>query len=96
MDPAADPKDKNFPLRLVVVVTGRDGYVAAFSLAELLTDVGNTDAWLALDLDGKPLPQAHGPAKLIVPADQKPARWVRGIGTIWILDGAAAIIHARR
>jgi hypothetical protein len=90
MDPAADPKTKNRPLRLAVVVRGRDGYAALFSLAELLPAIGNRSAWLALDIDGGELPARDGPVKLIVPQDSKPGRWVHEIATITILDAPAA------
>ena len=36
MDPKADPKTKNFPLRQTVIITGKDGYASAIALAELL------------------------------------------------------------
>jgi hypothetical protein len=87
MDPKSDPKDKNFPLRLVVIVTGRDGYAVVFSLPEMLEDIGHKDAWLALDTDGKPLPESDGPVRLIVPGDDKPARWVRSVADVSIIDG---------
>jgi DMSO/TMAO reductase YedYZ molybdopterin-dependent catalytic subunit len=90
MGPKVDPKEKNYALRLMVIVAGRDGYTAAFSLGELLPDVGHEDAWLAVEVDGKALGDADGPARLIVPGDAKPARWVRGVGTISIVDGAKA------
>lgn len=90
MDPAADPRSKNRPLRLGVIVRGRDGYEAFFSLAELMEGIGNREAWLALDIDGGDLPAGEGPVKLIVPQDGKPGRWVHGVSDILVLDAAAA------
>jgi DMSO/TMAO reductase YedYZ molybdopterin-dependent catalytic subunit len=84
MDPKADPKVKNAEVRLVVLVEGSDGYGAAFSLAELLPEVGNRQVWLALDLDGEPLTGRDGPTRLIVPDDQKPARWIRNVAVIHV------------
>ncbi|MGD0139842.1 MAG: molybdopterin-dependent oxidoreductase [Tepidisphaeraceae bacterium] len=89
MDPNADPKTKNYGLRLVVDVEGRDGYIVVFSLAELLADIGNRHVWLALDMDGQPLTQRDGPMKLIVPEDAKPVRWVHAVQTISVVNGAA-------
>ena len=89
-DPAADPKQKNRFLRLAVVVEGRDGYAATFSLAELLPDNGDRKAWLALDQDNLPLPEREGPVKLIVPADGKPGRWVHSVEKITVFDPTAA------
>jgi len=86
MDPAADPKTKNRPLRLAVVVRGRDGYTALFSLAELMPAMGNRAAWLGLDADGSDLPAEEGPVKLIVPQDTKLGRWVHAVADITILD----------
>jgi DMSO/TMAO reductase YedYZ molybdopterin-dependent catalytic subunit len=86
MDPKADPKTKNSQLRLVVIVEARDGYTVAFSLAELLADVGNRPVWLSLELDGQPLSERDGPIRLIVPEDQKPARWVHSVKSISMVD----------
>jgi len=86
MTPGADPKTKNLPLRLVVVVAGRDGYAVTFSLAELLPQFGNKDVWLALDIDGNPLVEHDGPARLIVPDDVKPGRWVYAVTSVTVID----------
>ncbi len=84
--PALDAKVKNDELRLIVVVEGRDGYVATFALAELMPAIGNKEAFVALDADGKALAERDSPAELIVPGDQKPERWVHGIKMIRIID----------
>lgn len=90
MDPKADPHVKNYVLRLAVVVQGGDGYTATFSFGELLPEIGGREAWLALDEDGKPLPERDGVMKLIVPADQKPSRWVRNVSGVIVVDPTAA------
>jgi hypothetical protein len=86
MDPKADPKTKNAALRMILVVRGNDGYTVAVTLAELLPEIGNQDAWLALDADGAPLHENEAPAKLIMPSDVKPGRWVHGIASISVVD----------
>jgi len=86
MDPAADPKMKNAPLRIVIVIQGRDGYTVVFSLPELLSQIGNKPVWLALDEDGGPLSERDGPVKLVVPDDAKPARGVHGIAAVRVED----------
>ena len=86
MQPGADPKVKNPQLRRIVIVTGRDGYAVVFSLPELLPAIGNRTVWLALDEDGKPLPDADGPMRLIVPDDKMPGRAVHAIASIEIVD----------
>jgi hypothetical protein len=85
-EPKLDPKIKNQQLRFVVVVEGKDGYMATFALAELMPDEGNREVWVAIDMDAKPLADRDAPASLIVPSDQKPERWVHGIKTIRVVD----------
>jgi DMSO/TMAO reductase YedYZ molybdopterin-dependent catalytic subunit len=86
MDPKADPRMKNSELRLVVGVECRDGYLITFSLGELLADIGNRHVWLALDMDGQPLPQRDGPIRLIVPEDVKPGRWAHAVQAIFVVN----------
>jgi hypothetical protein len=71
-------------LRLVVYVTGADGYSAAFSLTEFDPEFGDRQILLADRRDGKPLSSAEGPLRLVVPQDKRPARWVRQIDLIEI------------
>lgn len=90
MGPAADPKKKNAFLHFVVQVIGRDGYSAVFSLGELTPAIGNHPAWVALDADGRGWDDQHAPAELLIPSDAKPARWVRGIAEVHLIDLDAA------
>lgn len=90
MAPKADPHVKNYNLRLAVLVQAKDGYAATFSMGELLPDIGGCQAWVALEEDAKPLPERDGMAKLIVPTDQKPVRWVRDIASVTVIDPSAA------
>lgn len=89
MQPNSDPKAKSYSLRFVAVTRGRDGYVVAFSLAELIPDVGNHHVWLALDEDGQPLSANDGPMRLLSPDDQKPARSVHELADITLIDASA-------
>jgi hypothetical protein len=86
MGAKADPKTKNSALRFVILAGGRDGYMTVFSLGELLPDIGNRAAWVAIDEDGKALPDADGPARLIVPQDQMPARGVHELAEITVVN----------
>jgi DMSO/TMAO reductase YedYZ molybdopterin-dependent catalytic subunit len=90
MGAKTDPKGKNDALRFAIVLHGRDGYVTVFSLGELLPDIGNKDAWVALDVDGKALPENEGPVRLIVPQDQMPARGVHELAEITVVNEAEA------
>lgn len=85
-EPANDPKHRNFAMRLAVVVRATDGYAATFGMGDLMPDVGNREAWIALDMDGQPLSGREAPAKLIVPRDAKPARAVWGVTRIDVVD----------
>ena len=90
VDPKATPAEKHPNTRLIVEVHCRDGFGAVFCLAELMPDVGNRPAWLALDVDGQPLGPHHGPVKLIVPLDEKPVRWVHGVHSISVIDATTS------
>ena len=72
------------------MVRGRDGYAAAFSLAELLPEFGHAVAWVAWDRDAKPLPPEAGPVELLVPGDVKAARWVHGVAAVTVMDATGA------
>jgi DMSO/TMAO reductase YedYZ molybdopterin-dependent catalytic subunit len=71
-----------------VIVTGADGYRAVFALAEL--DSGFTDrvVLVADSVDGKPLPSNAAPFQVIVPGEKRPARWVRQVVSIDVLEAA--------
>ncbi len=66
-------------MRLIVLVTGADGYRVAFSLAELDRTIGRRQALVVDKVDGAPVRGDDGPLRLIVPEDARPARWVRSI-----------------
>ena len=68
-----------------VLVQGRDGYRALFSLAELDATLGNAQVVLADRCDGKPLDTDAGPLRLLVPGDTRPARGVRQVDSISVI-----------
>jgi hypothetical protein len=72
--------------RKVVVATGADGYQAAFSCAELSSDMGCTSALLAYAVDDHALPDGEGPFRLIVSTDRKGARSVRNLIALEVVD----------
>lgn len=71
-------------LRTIVVITARDGYEVIFTLPD--TDPAFTDRLIVLaDMkDAKPLPEKEGPFRIVVPAEKRPARWIRNVKTIAI------------
>ena len=50
------------------------------------TGVGKTDALVAFERDGQPLPDDVGPFRLVVPSDARGGRWVRGLIELHVLD----------
>ncbi len=77
-----DPAIKNDIVRHVVVVTGKDGYSAVLSVAEIAPEFGGDQAMIATARDGKPLAGPDGFARLIVPGDKAAGRAVENIATI--------------
>lgn len=73
-------------LARVVVIGARDGYRAAFSLAELDPSLGNRQVVLTRRCDGAALPADDGPWRLIAPGEGRPARWVRQVESIRVVD----------
>ena len=68
-----------------IVISASDGYQVTFSIGELDESIGNLQVLVADSEDEKPLPQAAGPLRLVVPADKRPARWVRMVKTIRVI-----------
>ena len=62
-----------------VLVEGADGYRVVFALAELDPALNEGRVILLADTrDGQPLgTNAGGPLRLVVPAEERPVRWVR-------------------
>ena len=73
-------------LSTYVIIEAADGYRALFALAEL--DAGFTDklVLLADRKDGAPLGEKDGPFQLIVPDEKRPARWVRQVRRIRVVQ----------
>jgi len=72
------------PLAWTVLAEAADGYRVAFSVAELAPGVGGTEAWLAFEEAGGPLPASVGPFRLVVPTDGRQSRWVRQVETLTV------------
>jgi DMSO/TMAO reductase YedYZ molybdopterin-dependent catalytic subunit len=69
-------------LRDVVLVTAKDGYGAALSLAEADPMERKEQVILADQADGKPLGEGRGPYRLVIEGDLRGARLVRMVDTI--------------
>lgn len=75
-------------IALYVLVGARDGYHAVFSITELSPVFGDTLVLLADRRDGKPLTDAEGPYRLVVPNDERAARSVRQVASLTVRSGA--------
>lgn len=69
-----------------VVAEGSDGYRVTFSIAELDSSLQDSDVIVADTLDGMPLGERIGPLRLVVPHDKRPARWVRTLRSIKVVN----------
>ena len=79
-------KDKVKGYREVLVATARDGFQAVFSCAEVTEGMGTTAASIVWQVDGKPLGPDVGPLRLVVISDAEPARSIRQLDSLRVLD----------
>ncbi len=82
----SDPLRGSAQLVRYVRVEARDGYRAVFSLAELDPSLGNAKVFVVDRCDGKPLDDKSGPLRLVAPNESRPARWVRQVNSIRVVD----------
>ena len=76
------PEARGALLGRYVLIKGRDGYAALFSVAEIDPYYAQQPAILSDDLNGKPIPDPRGPIRLVVPGDKHRRRWVGQVATI--------------
>lgn len=69
-----------------LVVEAADGYRVVIALPEL--DPGFTDRVILLadKADGHPMDAKEGPFRVVVPGEKRPARWVRQVTTLKVLQ----------
>lgn len=84
LTPAESLKGKQ--LARLIRITARDGYEVVFALADLDPTLGNAHVLLADRENGQPLSPDTGPWRLVIPAEARPARWVRQIAVIRVTD----------
>ena len=68
-----------------VIVRAADRYRAVFSLAEIDPDFTDRKVVLAFRRNGKPLAEAEGPVRLVVPEEKVHTRWVRQVASVEIV-----------
>ena len=77
------------PTRLIVTVTGQDGYTAVLTLVETDAWFGKTPPIVAITKNGgQGLDPQEGPWRLVVPDDSRPERAVRGVSEIRVFPVA--------
>jgi DMSO/TMAO reductase YedYZ molybdopterin-dependent catalytic subunit len=72
-----------------ILATAADNYRVVFSLAELDPAFVDSDVIVADTLDGAPLGPNEGPLKLVAPHDKRPARWIRMVKSLTVLQAPA-------
>ncbi|WNL44496.1 molybdopterin-dependent oxidoreductase [Dyella sp. BiH032] len=77
---------KGKQLTRLVRVSARDGYEAVFALADLDPTLGNAHILLADRENGQAMSPGDGPWRLVIPAEARPARWVRQVAVIRVTD----------
>jgi hypothetical protein len=82
---AALGKDlKGGNLNKCLLIEAVDGYQVVFALAELDQAFTDRVIILANEMDGKPLPVADGPFRIIVQDEKKPARCIKQVVGMYV------------
>jgi DMSO/TMAO reductase YedYZ molybdopterin-dependent catalytic subunit len=68
-----------------VIAEAADGYRVVFSLAELDSEILESEIIVADTMDGAPLSAQQGPFRLVAPHEKRPARWVRMLKSITVI-----------
>jgi DMSO/TMAO reductase YedYZ molybdopterin-dependent catalytic subunit len=79
---------KGADLADVVLITAKDSYAVALSLADTDPMVRKDQIILADKADGAPLPDGLGPYRLVIEGDQRGARMARMVVSIALLRAA--------
>jgi len=69
-----------------VLAEAADGYRVVFSLAELDSGFVDSDVLLADTMGGAPIGAGEGPFKLVAPHEKRPARWVRMLKSLTVVQ----------
>ena len=67
-----------------LLVEAADGYPVVFALPELDPACTSQPAYLVTKRDRKPLSEKEGMFRIVVPAEKRPARWVRQVTALKI------------
>src|SRR5262249_26038110 len=89
--PMFDASKRNDNLRWFAVVHATDGYEAVIAWGEIDPGFGAKKVLVAYEADGKPLADADGMARLVVPGDQRGGRYVSQIDAILVRPAELAV-----
>jgi hypothetical protein len=73
-------------MTLCIVAEAADGYRVTYSLAEIDPSIGDSGVIVADTMDGAPLGAGEGVFKLVAPHDKRPARWVRMLKSLTVVQ----------
>jgi hypothetical protein len=77
---------KGKALSACVLAEARDGYAVVYALAELEPALTAKRIVVADSIGGKPLPPSQGPFRLVVSGEKKPARSIRMVEKISVVQ----------
>jgi len=80
----AGEKLRGKALAQYLLVEAADGYRVVFALPELDPAFTEQPVYLVTKRDGKPLSEKEGAFRIVVPAEKRPARWVRQVTALKI------------
>jgi hypothetical protein len=69
-----------------VVAKASDGYQAVFSIAEFDPSLADSGIIIADKRDGQPLGEQKRPYRIVVPSDKRPARSLRMLAEIDVIQ----------
>ncbi|MGA3292597.1 MAG: molybdopterin-dependent oxidoreductase [Candidatus Acidiferrales bacterium] len=76
-------------MTLYVLADAADDYRVVFSVAELDSGILDSEVIVADTMNGAPIGPGEGPFKLVAPHDKRPARWVRMLKSITVVQAPA-------
>ncbi len=79
-----------------LLVEAADKYRVVFALPEFDPNFTDKLILVATKKDGKPLSPEQGPFRFIVPDDKRPARWIRQVRVLSLMDSVAPEEHNKK
>ena len=76
-------------LATYVVAEAEDGYCVVFSLGEIDPGMTDSEILVADTVDGAALGPKVGPFRIVAPHEKRPARWVRMLKTVTVVQDKA-------